>query len=54
MLAVLYWVDLLLMLVLGGWVSLRPNGDRLYGGFSLLLFLAFLMIGLRLFPVDLH
>lgn len=48
-LSFLYWLLMFLWLLSGAWVGYRP-GDRFsWGGWALVLFLLFLMIGLKLF-----
>jgi hypothetical protein len=45
----LYWFMILLIVLFGGWFSFRPSGDRLFGGWSLILLIIFIIIGLKLF-----
>ena len=48
-LAFIYWFCLLLMLIFGGWSAFRPNGDRWAFGVPLVLFLALVAIGWKVF-----
>jgi hypothetical protein len=53
MLAIIYWVVIVIMLCFQGWVGFRPNGDRIIAGSGLLLVILFVLIGLKVFPVPL-
>lgn len=45
----LFWLLMILWLLFGGWFAFRPNGDRYTFGWSLLVFLLFLLLGIRVF-----
>jgi len=45
----LFWFLWLLMLIFGAWRGLSPNGDRWYGGGSLILLGVLFIVGLKLF-----
>lgn len=46
---VAFYVLMLLWLVFGLWWGLRPQGDRIFAGGSVLLFLLFLLLGWAVF-----
>lgn len=45
----LYWFLVLLIFLFGGWWSWRPNGDKVFFGWTLLWLLLLIVIGLKLF-----
>jgi len=53
MIAILYWVILVLIACFHGWIGFRPNGDRVMIGGGLLLVILLVFIGLKIFPVPL-